>query len=251
MTMLFLRPNEFNTVTQVVVDLVNTGTTDRVLDKNRRTYWETVGYGSITSTIFSIEFSTATSIDSIFLQGINVKQYRIFYNSVTANTFTPAIAETTNSETSKFYQFNTTTVNSIQVQIDRAFTSDTEKRIGEIYIGSLMLNFERNPDHASYKPVATREQKIHRMPNGGVSQFLVDQKFKASIDWKFVTDSFTTQLLSIYETGTTMYFIPFPTTTAWDGNAYHCAWTNDFDFRHSSNNPSAGQGGKIVIEETA
>lgn len=251
MTMAFFRPNELDTTTMIKVDAVNTLTIANAFDRDKNTRWVTVGYGTTTSTIFSIEFPSSTSLDKCFLINHNLKQFRVFYNSTTANTFTPNISETTNSATSNYYSFATTAVSSVQIQVDRATTADTEKAIGEIYFGSLMLTFERNPNAASYKPLVDRQQVVHKMPNGGVTQFIVANKFKAQISWKFLTESFYTSLLNIYETGTAVMFVPFGTTTSWDGKAYECLWTNDFDFKHSTSNQDAGYGGQINLEEVA
>lgn len=250
-TMQFLRKNELNTTTQVVVDAVNTATVGNIFDRNTRTRWSTVGYGTSTSTIFSIEFATATSVDKIFIQNHNLKQFRIFYNSATANTFTPAINETTNSATSNYYEINTTSVNSIQVQVDRATTNDTEKQIGELYIGSLMLTFAQNPSAVNYTPAVDREQVVHKMPNGGVSIFNVADKFQANIKLRYISASFESSIRNVYDTGTTFYFVPFGTTTSWDGSAFEVAWTGKYDFKYSANNVDAGFNGTIVLEETA
>jgi len=249
--MSFFKRNQFGTVTMAKVDAVNTSTVNYAIDHDRDTQWTTVGYGTNTSTIFSVELPTATVISQIFLQNHNLKQFRIFYNSVTANTFTPAITKTTNSDASNYFSFASITVNSIQVQVDLAMTADTEKRIGELYIGDVMLSFERNPSAANYKPLTAKQKVIHRMPNGGVTMFIVDQKYKGEISWKHLTASFTSQLQNIYDTGTTFYFMPFLTSTTWNGDAYEVAWTNDFDFRFSDNNKVSGMGGKIIIEEIA
>ncbi len=251
MTMLFLRPNELNTTTIVRVDAANTLTVASAFDRDKGSQWTTIGYQTTTSTIFSVEFATSTVLDKFFILNHNLKQFRVFYNSATANTLNPNISETTNSATSNYYSFATTTVSSIQLQIDRATTADTERSIGEIYFGSLMLTFERNPNAASYRPMIDAQKVVHRMPNGGVTQFIVANKFKAQVSWKYLTEGFYTSLLNIYETGTTIMFVPFPTTTSWDGRAYECAWTNDFDFRHSSDNKDAGFGGAITLEEVA
>lgn len=251
MTMEFLVQNKLNTITQIVVDAANTATIENIFDRDTATQWETVGYTTDTSSIFSIEFGSSTIIDRIFFQNHNLKQFRVFYNSATANTFSTDINETTNSETSNYYTFNSITVSSIQVQCDATMVEDNEIKIGDLYVGAQLLNFERNPSAADYKPIIERKDVLHKMPNGGVSQFIVDEKFKAQIKWKYLTNSFTSDLLDIYNTGTAFYFLPFPTTTSWDGNAYEVVWANDFDFRHSSNNKDAGQGGKIVLQETA
>lgn len=251
MSMLFLRKNELNTTTMVVVDAVNTSTVTYAFDRKPATQWSTVGYQTTTSTIFSVEFPTATVIDKIFLKGHNLKQFRVFYNSATANTFSTPINETTNSATANYFTFNTVTVSSVQVQVDRATTTDTEKKIGELYVGSLLLSMERNPPTANYTPEIERKHVIHRMPDGGVSQFITSNRFRTTLRWRHLTDGFVTSLRNIYDTSTSFVFTPFPTTSSWDGDAFEVLWTNDFDFRHSANNFDAGKGGQIVLEERA
>lgn len=251
MSMIFLKSNYFNTNTMAIVDAANTLTVNYGFDRDVNTKWVTDGYGTTTSTVFSIVLNTATAISRIYLQNHNLKQFRIFYNSTTASVFSPAISLTTNSDTSSYFSFSTQTVSTVQIQIDLGMTTDTEKYIGEIYVGDTIFEFERNPNAASYKPMINKQKIVHRMPNGGVSMFVVEQKFKAEIAWQFITESFTSQLLNLYETSSSFVFVPFPTTTSWNGKGYEVAWTNDFDFKHSSNNQISGFGGKIIIEELA
>jgi len=251
MTMVFNKKNNLNTTTQVAVDAANTLTVENIFDRDLGTKWTTIGYSTNTSTNLTVSFSSSVVIDRVFLQNHNLKQFRIFYNGATANTFTPAINETTNSATSNYYTFATITVSSVTLQVDLATTADTEKEVGEFYIGQLLLSMERNPPANSYKPIIDRQQVVHKMSNGGVTQFVVANKFKTNLKWNFLSESFTSQLLNLYETATSFYFVPFGTTTSWDGRAYEVAWTNDFDFRHSDNNKDAGYGGSISLEEIA
>jgi len=251
MGMVFNRRNNLNTTTQVAVAAANTLTVENLFDNDPNTKWSTAGYSTNTSTLVTVSFTSSVVIDRVFLQNHNLKQFRIFYDGVTANTFTPAISETTNSATSNYYTFATITVSSISLQVDLATTADTEKEVGTFYVGQLMLSMERNPPANSYKPIIDRQQVIHRMPNGGVTQFVVANKFRTNLKWDFLTESFTSRLLNVYETATSFYFVPFGTSTSWDGKAYEVAWTNDFDFRHSDNNKDAGYGGSVVLEEIA
>ena len=250
-TFQLLRSNELNTTTQIVVDAVNTSTVNNIIDRDTRTKWATIGYGSNTATIFSVEFATATSIDRIFLQNHNLKKFRIFYDSSTSNTFSPAIAETTNSQSANYYEIATQTVNSIQLQVDQAMTADTEKQIGELYLGGLLLLFEQNPSAGNYTPQVDREQVVHKMPNGGVAIFNVADKFQAQLKMKHISATFEASLRNIYDTGTTFLFVPFGTISSWDGFAYDVAWTGKYDFKFSTNSPSAGYSGTILLEETA
>jgi len=251
MVMRFLDQNKLDTTTLITVDAVNTATIENLFDRDIKKQWESVGYDTGTDTTIVVSFSVAMVIDKIFIQNHNLANFNIFYNGTTTNQFTSRVGDSSSTEDHHYFTFNTQTVSSITLDCQANQTTSTEYKIGQLYIGSTLLDFERNPTAADYKPIITRKQVVHKMPNGGVTQFIVDDKFKGQIKWKFLTNSFTTQLQDIYDTGTAFYFVPFATSTSWEGRAYEVAWTNNFDFRHSSNNKDAGQGGKIIIEETA
>lgn len=249
--MRFLTKNKLDTSTLITVHANNTSTVGNSFDRDPQTKWTTVGFGTNTSTNFTISLSSAQVIDKIYIQNHNLRQFRMFYNGVTANAFTPDINVSSNSATSHYFDISSITVSSVTMQVDLAQTADTEKQVGEIYIGGTIYTFERNPSAKDYKPVIDRTSVIHKMSNGGVVQFIVDDKFKANIKWEFLSTTSYNTLLNLYETGTAFVFMPFPTTTSWDGKAYEVAWTNDFDFNHSESNKNAGYGGQIVIQETA
>ena len=250
MTMQFWETNDLFTTTQIAVSSGTIGI-GYLMDRNPNTTFITDGYGTNTSAVIIFSFTSAVVLDKIFLQNFNLKQFRIFYNSATTNTFTPNIQYTTNSESSMAFSFATTTVSSITLQMDLATTADTEKEVGEIYLGQLRFELERNPTAKAYKPAINRKQVIHTMPNGGISRFIVDEKFKGELSWEYVTGSFYSNLQELFNEGSPFYFVPFPTTSSWDSQAYEVLWTNNFDFDFSSDNQNAGYGGKIVIEETA
>jgi len=249
--MRFLNQNKINTTTLITVPALNTTLIENIFDGDVNKQWESVGFTDDTDLAMTFSFSTSMIIDKFFVQNHNLPQFNVYFDGTTTNQFTPRVGDSGTTEENHYFSFNSQTVNSITFELQRIATASTEYLVGEVYIGSSLLAFERNPTSVDYKPITNRKQIIHKMPNGGVTQFIVDDKFKAQIKWKFLTNSFTTQLQDIYDTGTAFYFVPFATTTAWDGRAFEVAWTNNFDFRHSSNNKDAGQGGKIIIEETA
>lgn len=251
MTMEFLKQNLLNTTTIITVASGNSDTVENAFDRDPNTKWETVGYQSTTLVTFQIDFPTETAIDTIFVQNHNFQQFTIYHSNTTTQTFTPAIDIASATTNNHYFTFNTITVGRVTLRVFSGQTNDTEKSMGEFYVNGLLLNMERNPSAPDYKPLKPKKDVIHKMPNGGVTQFVVDQKFKAQLKWKYLTNSFTSKLENIYDTNTAFHFVPFPTTTSWDGVAPEVLWTNDFDFRHSSNNKDAGQGGKVIIEETA
>ena len=95
----FLRANAINTTTMVVAS-TGTGTFSYLFDRNNGLSYATVGYLTTTSTLVSIEFNPARVISHLVILNHNLRQYRAFYNSATANTFTLAINVSSNSQSS-------------------------------------------------------------------------------------------------------------------------------------------------------
>lgn len=239
----FLSENLLNTTTMVKVDSA-TGLTQYLFDRNRNIGYSTVGYTSNTASVISIEFPTPEVVSHVLLQGTNLKAMKIFYNSSTANSL---FSLSSNSESSVYAQFASTTVSSIQLQMDLA---DGERFVNELIISNKTLSFERNPSYENYAPTIYRKQIEHEMTDGGRVLFNIRDKFRGKVSWKFITPAFHASLLGVFETAAPLYFVPFPTTTAWGGEAYEVVWTGGFDFRHSTNDKVQGFSGSIDMKET-
>ena len=246
----FLKENYLNTTTMVKVDS-NTGTVLYLFDRNPNLTYASVNYNSTTATVISIELATNTVISNLLLQNHNFKQFRAFYNSLTANTFSPNINETTNSATSSYYLFTSVTVNSIQIQVDTTITGSTDKQVGEVIVTERTLQFERNPTADEWRPAIRRKQIVHEMPDGGVKVYHIRDKFRAKIGWDFITETFHNSLKTRFEAALPMVFTPFPTNTSWNGQAPEVSWIGDFNFKHGDNAKTAGYSGDLELRETA
>ena len=242
----FLSQNLINTTTLFLVDSAST-TTDLLIDRNPSNQYETDGYSSNTSTIISVEFSSSTIISNVMLQNHNLKDFRIFYNSTTANSLGIFAS---NSETSTYLNFASVTVSSVQLQMDSAITS-AEKALGQFILSEKKLEFERNPEIKNYKPVIDRIQVRHIMADGGIVLHNIKDKYKVNMKFTFITESFYNSLLDIYKDSKPIYFIPFPTTSSWLGNAFEMVWSKDFDFKYSTNVRDIGYSGQLILEETS
>lgn len=243
----FLHENLINTTTQFKVDS-NTGSVQNLFDKNISKKYNTSGYNSDTSTNISIEFGSATVIDHIILQNHNLKGFRAYYNSVTANSL---FTVTQNSATSTYHSFNAVTVTSLQLQVDTTQAGSTEKSIGEFMATRRdVVAFERNPSIENFDPTISRKQIRIEMPDGGIQLYNIKDKYKAKLKFKYITESFRDNLLSVYNTALPFIFVPFPTTTGWSGSASEVVWTGPFDFNYSDNAKSQGYDGQIILEQT-
>lgn len=241
----FLGQNLINTTTLLKVDSAS-NTVDRLIDRNITNQYETDGYASGTSTIISVEFSAGTIISNVLLQNHNLKDFRVFYNSVTANSLG---IYSSSSDTSTYIDFASVTVSSVQLQMDNAFTY-VEKALGQLVISNKHFAFERNPSVKNFKPMIERNQIRHIMADGGIVLHNIKDKYKVEMKFEFITEDFYNQLLELYTSTLPIYYVPFPTTTAWTGNAYEMVWSKDFDFKYSTNVRAIGYSGKLILEET-
>lgn len=246
----FLKANFLNTTT-MVVSSTGSGTFANLFDRNDNLAWASVGHDADTTTTLSIEFGQNVVLSSIILKNHNLKDFRVFYNSATANTFPTDVNVTGNSLTSSYFNFASTTVSSITLQMDASIPGNDEFKVGELIPTERRIQFDVNPAHRNYNPSVRLTKIIHRMPDGGKTAFNIRNKFRASIDLEFIGDSFHSGLEQVYDESLPIIFVPFPTTGSdWDGRAHEVIWTNDFNFTFGDNSKTQGRSGEIVIEET-
>jgi hypothetical protein len=211
----------------------------------------------------TVEFASSRNINRIVLQNINLKAFRVYYNSNTANTFTlTSTADTTtsifsqNSDTSLFLSFATVACTSIGIVSTVTIDANEEKKIGELWCLENRLTLERNPDAKSYKAKLDRREFVHEMAGGGWAQYIVDEYYSADIRFKYRDVSETALFKSLYQDRSEFVFIPFPTNSGWDASEYEqiyeCIWIKDFEFlQPSANNyQDVGFSGRISLRET-
>jgi hypothetical protein len=245
----FCGQNLLNTTSMLKVDS-GTGTLSYLFDRNTSLDYQSVDYTGNTSTVLSVEFDSPTVVSRIMIQNHNLKAFRVFYNSATANTFTPDYQITGNSATSHFLAFSSITVSSIQIQMDDVIDLNQERSIGELIITDCNVSLPNNPSANDYDPKLYKQKIKHTMPDGGTSMFLIGNKFQANMKLKFLSTTTKDLLLAVNNDGNPFYFVPEGTTTGWLGHAYEVVWTNDFDFTYSENSKTQGWDGSIKIEET-
>ena len=246
----FLDQNLLNTTTMVTTTAASgSGTALYAFDRNTSLGWTSVNYNSTTATVFSIVFAQPVVISHLLLQSHNLRAFSAYYNSLTANSlFT---AETTNSATSSYYSFNSVTVSSVDLQMDNTIAGSVEKTFGEIILSNRRLVFAKNPSVGNWKPTIFRKQIVHDMPDGGAKVYNIRDKFRANLEFDFITQSFHDSLKTVHSTAVPLYFLPFPTTTAWDGSAYETVWIGDFNFKHGDNSKTQGYNGSINLRQTS
>jgi len=252
----FLVQNTFNTTTQMTVTS-GSATSSFLLDTDRRFQFTSSGLNNdLTTLSFTISFDSTTTIDRIGMLEMNWKDFDVYYNGATANTFTITNPTTTTSFTSNsatdMYLITTQVgVTSITFDILSTHTTDSEKAIGHLYVGSQSLDFERTPNSKSYIPFIDPKEFIHELSDGGVRRHLVQNKWASTIKFKYISESFRNNLRTIYENNNPNVFVPFGTGTSWDGILYESNWVGKFEFyKYSADANQSGFSGSIKLRET-
>lgn len=241
---------------------VNNGTSNvqYLIDRKTNVQFQSAGDNSdLTTTTIRIDFVDTEYVDHIAIQNCNWKSFQIYYNSNTANKFTPTsmLTNTTewssNSETSLYiYLAATVACQSIFFDITATMVANEEKKCGDIYIGKRYLQFDSNPTAKDYKVKIQRKEYVHEMANGGWSMYVLDNSFFADIKLDYVPASMTARYWALYNEDTEFVFVPFPTGTSWDGNLYEVNWIGEYSFDQPAHNnyQDIGYQGIMKLRET-
>lgn len=254
-----LAANYVNTTTQIIVN-DNTSTYANILNPDFRFQYSSANFANdLTTVTMRIAFSETMTVDRIALCEHNLKDFTLFYNGVTANTFaltttsdTIASSYSSNSSTSHYFQCTSVDCTSVSIDMKKTITANQNKALGYFVISKKKTNFGgRIPSAQGYDVKSNPMQIRHVMSNGGVRLQTLEDKFEATIRFDYLTTTVRDELKEIFDNHEELIFCPFGTTTGWDTLIFPCVWVGNFDFFNYSDNAStAGFSGSINLLET-
>lgn len=246
--MIFSRQTYFNTTTIVFVDS-GTATVANLIDRKASTQYETIGFDDdLTTAAIILSFDATQSISNIILLNHNVADLAITYDTNTALT-----TISSNLDASLYISFPTITTDKINLFLAGTIIADEEKKIGEFIVSDLLYDFatDRLPAADNYNPEINKRQAVQRMSDGGVTLYNIAEKFKTKIGLDFVPTATEISLKSVFDNVLPVNFIPFETTSSWNGDIYEVNWTGKYNFlKFSDNLRGNGFTGEITLEET-
>lgn len=254
----FLKANLINTTTQISVTN-NTTVVSNIFNRDEFYQYYTDGLNNdLTTASITITFGSTTNVSRIALVDTNVKDFTIFYNGSTANTFALSSQATTTSsftgnvDENVYLRFPTTAVSSITIDMKKTITADQEKVLGLFFISDLYYTFGKIPNSGGYKPSLVPKQIVHALSDGGTRIHNIRKKFDLKIDLDYLDSSEVTSIRSIYDLQAAFQFSAFGTSTAWTNPVFfECVWPGPFSFyEYSGDAVSAGFSGKILLKET-
>lgn len=243
----------------MVTPSTGTGTALYLFDRYPSKSYESSGDNDdLTTTSIVVEFPSAVNVNRIALQNINLKSFKIYHSSNTANLITLTTTcgtnsseWTGNSSTNLYLIFATTNVTSIGIAATATIDANEEKRIGELWISRTAVEFDRNPSARDYKVSIDRKEYSHIMSDGGTAIYVIGDNYKADIRYTYVNSTTQSQLEDIHNEWSPFVIVPDPTGTSWSAQIYEVNWIGDFDFvQYSDNYKGNGYQGTIRLRET-
>lgn len=251
-----LKANFLLTTTQLVLGS-NTDLASYLFDRDTSYQYVTSGFAGNTTTTIRVNFLETTSVSRIALVEHNLKAFRMYYDGATANAFsflsgdTSTSVYTTNSETSKYFNFTPVNCTSVSFDLSDTIVANNEKAIGYMVISAVQHAFDRVAPAKGYKPKIDSIDVVHKLSDGGTRVQKISEKHMVDLNYQHVSVTEKRALKEVWRFAGEMIFAPFGTTTGWDGVIFPCIWEGPFDFEEFSDNAvDAGFTGKINLLET-
>lgn len=248
--MIILRQNFVDTTTQFTTSN-GTTTIANLFDRDRETQWVSENAGTdATFAALRIVFDTTQTVSQIVVLNTNVSSILTYAN--TTSSVLASVGPLASQDV--YFSFATnTTVKEVVIIMVATQVADQEKEIGEVIVSNNLYNFtsDRFPTHDAYNPRIHKKQVVHEMSDGGTATYNIKNKFHADIDLSFVPTTTFDSLKTIYDLTEPFIFIPFETTTSWNGQIAECVWPGEFDlYGFSDNNRGNGYRGTIKLRQT-
>lgn len=253
-----LKANYLDTTTGFVVNSATT-TAEYVMLPDTTFQYVSSGFANdLTSASLRFNFSETLTVSRIALNGINLKDFILFYNGATANTFaltstgaTTASSWTSNSETGMYLQCTPVACTSVTLEMKKTMVANAEKAIGYLVVTQEHIDFTRIPAAKGYRPMNSPEEVVHRLSTGDTRIQTIADKWTFDVSLEYITTAFRDSLNTVYRLHSGMIFVPFGTTTAWDKVIAPVVWEGPFNFFEFSDNAvGTGHKGSMRLLET-
>lgn len=252
------KPNHINTTTMFVVNSA-TISAEYVMRPDITYQYVSSGLADDNTTAsMRINFDQTTTVSRIALAGLNAREFRLFYNGLTANAFvltstgaTVSSVWNSNSETAMALEAAAVDCTSVTLEMKKTIVANSEKAVGYFVLSQERLTFSRIPAAKGYTPILNAQEVVHTLSDGLTRIQRIGNFWEATLRLDYISETFRNQLRTVYNLNESHIFVPFGTTTAWDAIIFPCVWPAPFNFyRFSDNSPGTGFEGTIELMET-
>lgn len=173
----------------------NTGETfaHYMFNRNNNSAWMTTDSTDAANTTMEIDFGRECDVTNLILALTNLKSFTIQYDDSGWTDFSPAINETTNTETTKRFSFTKASVQKIKIIITGTMIVDADKIIRQLIIADIAGQLNAYP--LILKPTHSTNKKNVKMLSGKYTVIESVGAFSTTLDVKVLTDSDDLELI--------------------------------------------------------
>jgi len=169
----------------------NTSLSKYLYDNNLDTKLTSSGSDDLTPEVFLITFSSAKTIDRIFVGNHNIKSGKIeYWDGAAYVDFTnDAISWSANTANHNYFTFDSVSTERIRLTMDTTQTADAEKYVGQLRAMEEIGEVQTNPSKVKF--TYRKHQKKHIVSTGGNVQVVFGEKYQAMF---YFSDANTTDI---------------------------------------------------------
>lgn len=165
---------------------------ERILDRNRVTYWRSSGSDDLTVETITITWTTDQTFDRLLLVDHNWKQFTVKYLSgVSYVNFASVvgiggaqanISETTFADDTAYYEFTEVTTTSVQITVTKTQVADEEKYLNQFIATSELGTLAGYPDIKGLE--FTRNERTKKALSGKIISLKSEESMKVVLEFK-------------------------------------------------------------------
>ena len=217
-----------------------------LVDCSSLAQWQSVGSNDATPEIIIIDFGVSQYIGAIFLDNINLKDFKVQYWDGSA---WQDITETINTAYALPYfyaEFTHVLTQEIQLIMNTTQSADDQKRIGELYLCDKVLPLDATAEF-NYKEDSVLIGGSYRLGNGKLQSWFVNQKWLGNITFNYLQASILASLKAIYDTHDSFCIRPEPEAAPQD--FFEAKWTGKWTAPYSGEIKANGKDLTMTLEE--
>ena len=179
-------------------------------DNNYNTRLISIGSDDVTDEVWIFSFTSAITIDAIYLGNHNIKSGNIQYsddNQGSWNDFPTAISLSNNSDTYNIYTFTETSgITDIRFTMSTTMSANAEKYCGQFRAFSLIYEMLSNPATDDFEE--DENSRLHRLGDSGSVYVYFDGKYHNIFTFSDATDAEILQLKTLKDNKRPFYIFP-------------------------------------------
>ncbi len=252
MAVKFYKPNQIDSDSTFTFTSADTDNALNIYDNNNLTKLLSSGSDDSTPEVWTIEFGSSRSIDSIHITNHNIKTGTLkYWNGASYVDFSTAISWTANADTANYYSFNSVATTKIQLTMNTTIVVDAEKQAGELRAMQIIGTVERDPSKSD--PQFPEKSKKYTTDDNSSIYVFFGAKYKTKMKFNNATENDLTLFRSLKDLGQSFYVYPAggEVTTTEEGfrtqDMYLVNYINPFRYKLQKGHLT-GVGVKIDLE---